>query len=61
MSRPEQGDPGQVEDIEVLDEPARDLEAWRRWREDQSLGNPSQVPGFKGRLIAFLKDLRGTL
>lgn len=61
MSRPEQEDPGQVEDVEVLDEPARDLEAWARWREDQSLGNPSQVSGFKGRVIATLKRLTNPL
>ena len=61
MSGPEQGDPGQVEDTEVLDEPARDLDAWRRCREDQSLGTASQVPGLKGSLIRVLKRFTNPL
>lgn len=57
MSSPEQVDPGQVEEDEMLDEPNRDLEAWRRWREDQSLSSQGQAPGFKGRLIWALRRI----
>ena len=55
MSSPEQRNPGQIEDAEVLDEPHRDLDAWRRWREDQSLSHQGQATGFKGRLTGALK------
>ncbi len=61
MSGPEQVVPGQVEDDEVIDEPIRDPDAWRRWREDQALVPPTPSPGIRGRLEAALRTALGPI
>ena len=45
----------------MLDEPDRDLEAWRRWREDQSLTSQGQASGFKGGLTRALRRISNPL
>lgn len=55
MPGPDQEVSGQVGIDEEPDEPTRDLDAWRQWREDQALGGSIPQPGIKGRLAGALK------